>query len=89
MYITIDANNNLYLAQSYFSSGSNSFNSVFQWSNGEVIKLAGSGASLQGYADGDGLQAKFNDVWGLAADAQGTVYIADRANNCIRRVKKK
>lgn len=89
MYITIEANNNFYFAQSYFSSGTNSFNSVFQLNNGEVVKRAGSGSFLQGYADGDGLQAKFNDVWGLAADAQGTVYIADRLNNCIRRMKKK
>jgi hypothetical protein len=89
MYLTMDPNNNLYFAQSFFSSGANSFNSVYQLNNSEVLKLAGTAPFQGGYADGDGLQAKFNDVWGLAADAQGNIYVADRGNNCIRKIKKK
>jgi hypothetical protein len=87
--ITTDASSNFYFTQSFFSSGSNSFNSVYQLNNSEVVKIAGTASFQPGYADGDGLQAKFNDVWGLAADAQGNIYVADRGNNCIRKIKKK
>lgn len=39
-----------------------------------------------GYADGPGRQARFRYPTGLAVDAQGNVFIADRGNHLIRRV---
>jgi DNA-binding beta-propeller fold protein YncE len=53
---------------------------------GQVIAVAGDGAA--GYS-GDGRLAAFaelNEPTGLAVDADGNLYIADSANNLIRRV---
>jgi len=54
--------------------------------NGQVSRIAGSGAP--GFS-GDGDRAdrsQVGDVKGLAADARGTVYFADSANQRIRRI---
>ena len=56
---------------------------------GQVTAVAGDGAA--GYS-GDGRLAVFaelNSPTGLAVDAQGNLYIADSANNVIRRVDAK
>jgi NHL repeat len=56
---------------------------------GQVVTVAGDGAA--GYS-GDGRLAAFaelNEPTGLAVDAQGNLYIADSANNVIRRVDAK
>lgn len=53
--------------------------------NGREIELAGDPHEA-GYADGRGTQARFNHPTGLAVDAQGNVFIADRGNHLIRRV---
>ncbi len=51
---------------------------------GVVSTLAGSGSG--GFADGAGAQAQFYDPTGVAVDGAGTVYVADRDNNRIRKV---
>jgi sugar lactone lactonase YvrE len=56
---------------------------------GQVVAVAGDGAA--GYS-GDGRLAAFaelNSPTGVAVDAQGNLYIADSANNVIRRVDAK
>ncbi|WP_106831601.1 IPT/TIG domain-containing protein [Parabacteroides pacaensis] len=39
-----------------------------------------------GYKDGDPEVAMFNGPTGVAVDSEGTIYIADRDNNCIRKL---
>lgn len=50
---------------------------------GVVSALAG---STVGYADGDGLSAKFHYASGLAIDAQDNIYVADAFNSRIRKI---
>lgn len=49
-----------------------------------VSTLAGSGSV--GMQDGIGTQTTFNNIRGVAVDTWGNVYLADRDNNCIRKV---
>ncbi|MCC6445634.1 MAG: hypothetical protein IT210_19535 [Armatimonadetes bacterium] len=44
------------------------------------------GGASTGFQNGVVSQARFNGVLGIAADAQGNLYLADSANNSIRRV---
>jgi sugar lactone lactonase YvrE len=43
-------------------------------------------ASHGGFADGTGPEARFNGPWGLTTDSSGNVYVADWANQAIRKV---
>ena len=52
--------------------------------SGMVTTLAGSG--LPGFSDGSGNATQFNQPYGVAVDASGNVYVADRANHRIRKV---
>ncbi|MBO9729626.1 MAG: IPT/TIG domain-containing protein [Chitinophaga sp.] len=49
-----------------------------------VTTVAGSGAV--GAADGTGINAEFNCPWGITADTNGDLYIADCYNRLIRKV---
>jgi serine/threonine protein kinase/streptogramin lyase len=53
--------------------------------DGMVTTLAGVARS-QGSADGKGAKARFWAPFGIAVDAAGTVYVADTANNTIRKI---
>lgn len=52
--------------------------------SGDVTTLAGSGAP--GSADGAGAAASFNQPSAVAVDAHGNVFVADSANNSIRKI---
>lgn len=49
-----------------------------------VSTLAGDGQA--GYVDGPGNSARFTNPQGIAVDSSGVVYVADTANNRIRRI---
>lgn len=51
--------------------------------DGRVTTIAG---SVRGFADGAGRSAQFDTPSGVAVDASGTIYVADTANNAIRRI---
>ena len=51
--------------------------------DGSVSTIAGSDA---GYQDGDGTNARFHGIGGLGIDASGHLYVADIANNRIRKI---
>ncbi len=62
--------------------------------NGSVRTIAGSGpldgfglAVAGGYADGPASQARFNHPTSVAVAKDGTIYIADSRNHCIRQLK--
>jgi gliding motility-associated-like protein len=53
--------------------------------DGQVTTLAGNPQVL-GATDGTGSAATFNSPRGMAIDAAGNIYVADQANNLIRKV---
>jgi sugar lactone lactonase YvrE len=52
--------------------------------DGRVVTVAGSGA--YGYQDGQGAEAQFKGLSGLAMDASGNVLVADEQDHRIRKV---
>jgi len=52
---------------------------------GEVTTVAGT-PGIMGSTDGAAGSALFNYPWGVAIDASGNVYVADFANNTIRKI---
>jgi NHL repeat len=53
-------------------------------SSGVVSTLAGTGN--QGFVNGPGAVAEFDNPYGLAVDASGNVYVAETANHAIRKI---
>ncbi|PKV50335.1 NHL repeat-containing protein [Aquimarina sp. MAR_2010_214] len=76
--IAIDANDNLYIADS-------NNNRIRKITPARVVTtLAGSGVS--GSANGTGTAARFSTPRGIAVDASGNVYVSDYGNHRIRKV---
>jgi gliding motility-associated-like protein len=67
---------------------------VSEWGNGRVKKVsvtpneitAGPPGSGVGYLDGPAATALFQNPNGLATDSKGNIYVADEANNRIRKI---
>lgn len=60
--------------------------------NGSIYRLTPEGelsvyaGSRSGFADGTGAEARLNGAAGIAADAQGNLYVADNYNYLIRKI---
>ncbi|MDR2208342.1 MAG: hypothetical protein LBE22_05145, partial [Azoarcus sp.] len=75
--IAIDAAGNLYVAD----GGNHRIRKITP--AGEVSTLAG---GEEGFADGVGSDAKFEHPFGITVDAAGRLYVADTANDRIRKI---
>ncbi|WP_295713522.1 hypothetical protein [Mucilaginibacter sp.] len=52
--------------------------------DGNVTTIAGNGS--KGAVNGKALNAQFNNIGGLAVDADGNIYFAETGNNDIRKL---
>ena len=78
--VAVDAAGNLYIAE----FGNNRVRMVS--TNGNISTLAGNGVSGFSGDGGQATSAMLNGPQGVAVDGAGNVYIADSANNRVRRV---
>ncbi len=76
--LTIDSSNNIWVAD----TGNNEIRKVT--SSAVVTTFAGS--TTAGFTNATGTSARFNGLQGLALDSSGNLYVADTANNAIRKV---
>ena len=77
--IAIDSSGTLYIADTF----NNTIRKIT--SDGNVTTWAGA-AGAAGFVDGAAGTARFNQPAGLAVDSSGSVYVADSANNAIRKI---
>ncbi len=75
--VALDVNGNIYIGD----DANNVIRKITP--DGNVTTVAG---SIYGYADGQGANAKFGNVKGVAVDAGGIIYAADSGNGRIRKV---
>lgn len=54
---------------------------------GSAPILLGSLGAAGGYADGPGATARFDQPIGIAVDSDGTIYVGDTKNHCIRAIR--
>lgn len=77
-HIAIDSSGNLYVTE----NGNHKIRKIAP--DGTVTTFAGVG--ILGYVDGGRFNARFNYPLGIAVDSSGNVYVADSANNKIRKI---
>lgn len=75
--VSVNSIGNLYVADKY----NHRIRKII--STGAVTTLAG---NIYGFANGTGAAAKFKNPTGIALDGNGNIYVADRNNNCIRKI---
>jgi DNA-binding beta-propeller fold protein YncE len=76
--VAVDAAGNLFVADT-------SHNGIWRLSpTGELATLAGM-VGISGSTDGSGAAVRFRSPGGIALDGQGSLYVADTANNTIRK----
>lgn len=69
----------------YTSDSDNHCTRIMTPMDGEISTVCGS-AGIQGFADGQGTAARFNEPVGLAFDTDCNIIVADLGNYCIRKV---
>ena len=78
--LACDKSGNIYVAD----TGNNQIRVIHE---GFVSHLAGQGDGTSGFVDGVGATASFNQPVDVAVDRTGLVYVCDKGNHSIRRVK--
>ena len=78
-FLTADSTGNVYFVDQ---------NSVVEWTaaTGQLTVVAGNGTTGYSGDNGPATSAQLNNPQGLAVDSNGDLYIADAANNVIRKV---
>jgi sugar lactone lactonase YvrE len=77
--VAVDSAGNIYVADTYNST-------IRKMTSGGVVTTMAGSAGQTGSADGTGSAASFNFPRGVAVDGAGSVYVADSANNTVRKV---
>src|ERR1700749_2135261 len=81
--VAVDAQGDVFIADTYNNRV------VKVTAKGKMTTVAGSGVAGYSGDGGRAASARLNEPTGLALDAKGNLYIADSANNVIRRVDAK
>jgi len=81
--VAVDAEGNLYVGD----SSNNLIRKIT--AAGRVSTIAGGGSTASGFDNGAGRSARFNGPNGVALDAEGNLYVADRSNHRIRKMEYK
>jgi streptogramin lyase len=76
--LTIDAAGNLYIVD----EGGR----VFEYTSANVLYDLAGALNTSGFVNGVGTSALFSNPQGIAIDTNGNIYVADKANNCIRKI---
>lgn len=78
--IEIDNSNNIYLIY-----GSHSILKINP--NGELTIFAGN-PKINGFSDGNGINARFNSIYDMAIDKEGNIFVTDTGNDRVRKINK-
>ncbi len=80
------ATNNLSVGVAFSLSPTNTGGAVPATTYGQVTTIAGSTTGASGNTNGIGTAARFLDMEAIAIDASGNIYVAEYANNDIRKI---
>jgi len=78
--VAVDGAGNVYVAD----TANHSIRKIT--ATGQVTTLAGNGTTA-GIVNGTGVNARFNNPYGVAVDGAGNVYVADASNRRIRKIR--
>jgi sugar lactone lactonase YvrE len=78
--IAADGNGNVYVSDEGIDQ------TIRKIASGGVVTTFAGRTGLQGYVDGPGNVAEFDQPWGVSVDSSGNLYVGDINNNEIRKI---